>query len=474
MQSASDNIFFKSIDVSYNTLEDTLKGDFRLDSGYYTNSDSIIHNIQTEPLSFFCSNVFMGPIFKRIEVTNKQYGVRFFASNEIVSLSPSITYLDIDQANKLNLIVKKGMILITGYGTIGSVRIVDSTIDGFAIADNVTRIIPKNNLGYIACFLSSKYGHQLLNDYASGSTIKFIQAPQIAKIPVPILDSINVNNINDLYLKAVSCREKSFSILKDAHFLILEYNNLPSISEFEIETLDPNKEAQIRFTNLNEFTTDLRLDSHFYNPIAKIADENIQRNSNRYMKLKDLTSEIVIGKRFKRNYVESGHGTPFIGSKNIIQIRPTELKYLSNSEIGFMSDLMLNKNMILIACSGSLGGTFGKACFVYKNFENYAASQHILRVIANESLIDPGYLYAFLSSEYGYECITRYRWGALIDEIDNEDMSKLIIPLPKEIQQKEIGDLVRQAFDFRADAIRFENEAQDLLTSALNNAKTIS
>ena len=130
--------------------------------------------------------------------------------------------------------------------------------------------------------------------------------------------------------------------------------------------------------------------------------------------------------------------------------------------------------MILIACSGSLGGTFGKTGFVYNNFECYAASQHILRIVANENIIDPGYLYAFLSSEYGYECITRYRWGALIDEIDDEDMSKLIIPVPSDHEQKEIGDLVRQAYDLRAEAIRLEDDAQKLLTQALIEGVKVS
>lgn len=467
MYSASNNIHFKTVDVSSKPLGTALKGDFRLDAGYYTNSDSIIHNIDTKPLSFFCSSIFMGPIFKRDEVYNKKYGVRFFASNEIISLEPSETYLEKEQANKLNLIVKKGMILITGYGTIGSLRIVDSSIEGFAVADNVTRIIPKKDIGYIACFLSSKFGHQLLNDYASGSTIKFIQAPQIAKLPVPVIDSIIVKAINELYLKAVACREDSFSLLKESHSLVLKFNNLLPISEFKIDTIDPAKEVQVSFINLKNFTSENRLDSHFYNPLALTASENIKNHSKDYRTLKELTNDIIIGKRFKRNYVESNHGTPFIGSKNIIQIRPSELKYLSNSEIGFMNDLMLHKNMILIACSGSLGGTFGKACFVYNNFEDYAASQHILRVIANEELIDPGYLHSFLSSEYGYECITRYRWGALIDEIDDEDMSKLLIPLPSDKHQKQIGDLVRQAYDLRAEAIRLEDEAQTLLTHAL-------
>jgi hypothetical protein len=132
MNSASENIYFKDLDTTFNSVSSVLTGDFRLDSGYYTNIDSVVHLANTEPLSNFCSKVFMGPIFKRTEVPDEKNGVRFFASNEIVSLSPDITYLLTEQAHKLNLIVKKGMILITGYGTIGSLRIVDDIIDGFA------------------------------------------------------------------------------------------------------------------------------------------------------------------------------------------------------------------------------------------------------------------------------------------------------------------------------------------------------
>ena len=165
--------------------------------------------------------------------------------------------------------------------------------------------------------------------------------------------------------------------------------------------------------------------------------------------------------------MESDHGTPFIGSKNILQIRPSDLKYLSNSEISFMKDLMLKSGMILIACSGSLGGTFGKTCLVHKNFEDFAASQHILRIVPNKDNIDSGYLYAYLSSDYGYLSITRYRWGALIDEIDDEDMAEVNIPICSDSKQKEIGDLVRKAYELRAEAIKLEDEAQELLTQAL-------
>ena len=368
--------------------------------------------------------------------------------------------------------VAENTLLVSRSGSIGNTIYVDERIKHYALTEDALRVKPFDikNIGLLYFYFTSEYGNDLITGKKSGAVIDHIYEDDLLKLLIPKLSLDVCEKLNSFYLKVKECREIGHKLNKEAQLLILKFNNLTPLSETEIETIDPNKESQIRLTNLEEFTTDFRLDAHFYNPIARAAIKNIQENCIKYLTLKEITNNIVIGKRFKRNYVESDHGTPFIGSKNILQIRPSELKYLSNSEIGFMDDLMLHKNMILIACSGSLGGTFGKACFVYNNFEKYAASQHILRIIVNENLVDAGYLYAFLSSEYGYESITRYRWGALIDEIDDEDMSKLIIPLPSNKLQKQIGDLVRQAYDLRAEAIRLEDEAQALLTEALTKA----
>jgi len=72
-----------------------------------------------------------------------------------------------------------------------------------------------------------------------------------------------------------------------------------------------------------------------------------------------------------------------------------------------------------------------------------------------------------LSSEYGYHQILRYKHGAVIDHITPEQIEKILIPISEDYQVKEIGDLVRQAYDLRAEAIRLEDEAQEILTQAL-------
>jgi type I restriction enzyme S subunit len=435
----------------------------RIDPQFFSTNQLFLDNLDTRPLSDFCDEIFNPAVFKR-EFLEDPNECRYLASAEIASFEPEITYITNSQADALRLRVKKGWILITGFGTIGSIRITDKIIDGFAVANNVTRAIVKENCrGYIAAFLSSEYGNKLLNDYAAGAVVKYIEAPQISKIPVPVLGDSIIEKINHLFLEAVTCREQSHELLESAHKLVLQYNNLPPLSNIKPETLDPNGEVEIRMTGLNEFTQDYRLDAHFYNPTAKFVVDEISNTNNQL--LIDLSNEIILGKRFKRNYVESDFGTPFLGGKNIIQIRP-ELKYLSDTEISFIDELLIKRNWTLISCSGTLG----RVCFVYDNYENYAASQHILRVNPNENLIDPAYLNCFLSSDYGYHQLLRYRYGAVIDEIDDKNIEGVLVPIPTKEQQKEIGDLVRKAHELRAEAIKLEDEAQELLTQALTQA----
>ena len=130
-------------------------------------------------------------------------------------------------------------------------------------------------------------------------------------------------------------------------------------------------------------------------------------------------------------------------------------------------ELIIKKNWILLARVGTFGGTFGKVAFAWNNFEGYVASDNIIRIVPNDSAIDPAYLYAYLSSQYGYSQLIQLKHGAAQAALDHTEISNIVVPIPSDKQQKQIGDLVRQAYDLRAEAIRLEDEAQTLLTQAL-------
>jgi type I restriction enzyme S subunit len=118
-----------------------------------------------------------------------------------------------------------------------------------------------------------------------------------------------------------------------------------------------------------------------------------------------------------------------------------------------------------MTCSGTLART----CFVYKNYENWVATHDLIRIVSSDEF-DSGYLYAFLSSNYGFQQAIKFKHGAVIDHLTPDQIEQIIVPIPSESQQKEIGDLVRKAYELRAEAIKLEDEAQELLTQALTQA----
>ena len=436
----------------------------RIDQQFFSTNQLFIEKLDTRPLSEFCEEIFNPAVFKR-EFLEDPNECRYLASAEIASFEPEITYITNSQADFLRLRVKKGWILITGFGTIGSLRIADKIIDGFAVANNVARAIVKEKYrGFIAAFLSSEYGNKLLNDYAAGAVVKYIEAPQIAKIPIPVLDNFIVDKINSQYLKAVTCREQSHELLQKAHNLVLQYNNLPPLSNIKAETLDTDGDVEMRMTSLDEFTQDFRMDAHFYNPIIKYIEEKIKNSTISYTRVGDLCDKIRMSPLFIRNFVDQKFGTKYIAGKHISQIRKS-FKYISNTETEDLEEHKLHKGWILMTCAG----TIGKCGYVNDELDG-ATAQDLMRIIPSKEVVNGDYLYAWLSSDYGKALAVRQKYGAVVDRISPEQTGEILISLPTEVQQKEIGDLVRKAYELRDEAIKLEDEAQELLTQELNQA----
>ena len=105
----------------------------------------------------------------------------------------------------------------------------------------------------------------------------------------------------------------------------------------------------------------------------------------------------------------------------------------------------------------------GKVTLVGKQWENWTANQHIIRVVpANNDVA--GYISTFLSSDYGYELIKRFTYGSVVDEIDDNHVRQIQIPILKNQDiQKQINDLALQANEKRYQAYLLEQEALKVL-----------
>ncbi len=210
----------------------------------------------------------------------------------------------------------------------------------------------------------------------------------------------------------------------------------------------------IKLSKLSE-----RLEASFHKPLIRSISEHLTNYADEVTTLGDsrISSKIILPSRFKRVYVGEGQGVLFFGGKELYQLAPKGEKFLSlkhhNERI--RKELTLEENMVMVTCSG----TVGKIAIVPKHWQGWTANQHILRIVPTNKSI-AGYIYAWLATDYGKELITRFIYGAVVNEIDHRHLAEVQIPLLKNKDtQQEINDLVLTANQKRYEAYLLEQKA---------------
>ena len=402
--------------------------------------------------------------FKRIYVEEKG-GVPFILPSQITEVYPKAskfispaTNIDIESTR-----VKKGQVLLTRSGTIGVISYVSKTLENQSLSDDVIRIKAKEYSGYIYTYLKSRIGRLLIETNNYGAVIEHIEPEHLNHIPVPNPSPILKQEIHNLIEESFKLRDESNELMDEAQALLKEALQLPDIEELQERAEQFDKTAGVLNYSVPSSELIDRLDGSYHVPIVKVIEQHIAKTSREIVKVGDsrISQSVILPGRFKRIYVEEGNGITFIGGKQIDELDPSNKKYLSIGQHGdrIKNQLTLGENMTLITCSG----TIGKVTIVPKHWEGWTANQHIIRVVpANNEIA--GYLCAWLSSDYAYPLITRYTYGAVVDEINDKQVSAIVIPLLRdENMQRTINDKVLEANRKRTEAYKLEQEALTIL-----------
>ncbi len=225
--------------------KDILSHKLRFEAEHYLNDNSFLC-IALERNKDNCdflenlATVFNPPVFKRQFCKSTTRSVQYFQSSDVQNAEEfSSVHIFRGQAESLNLLVKKGDVLVTGFGTIGNTRLVSRHQDGACYANNVCRIRANNNIpnGFIYAFMTSKYGYAQLNNNASGSVVRYIEAPGIKRTLVPRLSEIFQMKVDALIQESARMREESFRLLSEANLMLSNYLQLGFIkNNFKSET----------------------------------------------------------------------------------------------------------------------------------------------------------------------------------------------------------------------------------------------
>lgn len=414
---------------------------------------------------------YTGPRFKRIWVEKSDLPI--YQPSTIADIKPTpdgyISHLT--KTNIEALRVKKGQVLMTCSGTIGKVSYVSETLDNKIFSHDLLRIDCKDvvDQGYIYTYLKSKIGNRILSTNSYGAVITHIEPEHLATVPIPDASYDIKKKIHNLVVRSYELRDGSNKLIDEAIKLLVQELNLPEINVLKKQSVTDSEVVESFSVRLSELAG--RVDASYHIPIVKTITDHLKEYSEEVTTLgnPDICAEIILPGRFKRIYVEEGYGRVFIGGKQLGELDPSNKKYLSlvHHKDRITKQLELHENMTLITCSG----TIGKVALVGKQWENWTANQHIIRLVPASKEI-AGYINVFLLSDYGHELITHYTYGSVVDEINDNHVRQIPIPLlkNKSVQDK-INSFALSANQKRYEAYKLEQEALEILDNEVIYAK---
>lgn len=242
----------------------------------------------------------------------------------------------------------------------------------------------------------------------------------------------------------------------------------------QIEAVEPSREVE-HFAVPSQIlrrSHSLRLDASHFNPAVAHALEMLRRSGMKLAALGDITSGVFIPPRFKRIYVERDHGIPFLQGSHVVHFQPADVKYLSTRAHKRLERWIIRSGWILVTCSG----TVGRVAICPPEWDNWAASQHILRIIPDDSACSAGYLYSFLASPLGQVQLTKQIYGAVVDELTEDQTRSVLVPLPVNNEQREqverIDHEAREAVRVRSQAVTLISRAADSIAALVHVGRT--
>ena len=120
-------------------------------------------------------------------------------------------------------------------------------------------------------------------------------------------------------------------------------------------------------------------------------------------------------------------------------------------------------------CAISCSGTIGKVMIVPKHWEGWTMNQHVIRIVPESNDL-AGYIYAWVDSQYCKPLIERYIYGSVVDEIDDEQIAHIPIPIIRNKEKlKIINDNVLKANKLRYKAYLKEQEAFKIMNNIIED-----
>ncbi|HUZ54266.1 MAG TPA: hypothetical protein VMU94_17285 [Streptosporangiaceae bacterium] len=415
--------------------------------------------------------IYNGPQFRRSYVNDREHGVRFLSSADIMQADftniPLLLAKDARSSKLAYLQVEPGVTLISCSGTVGRTCYVRPDMAGFWSSQDVLKVVANREKippGYLYIFLNSRFGIPMVTAQASGSMIQHLEPEHIADLPVPRF-SREVEEEIHRYVQAAADRRARFQAgVTAATNDLFESIGLPELIDyrwhrepravgFEVRHIDS---ASLRAMNYDARARRLA------NIIASVPHRTLGEICD--------GGELSRGNRFSRIPADPGHGFLLVGQEQLFWTLP-EGRWIALKP-GEVGALKAHDESIMVACRGLLteGALIGRASFVTGSWLRYVYTEDLLRVRSGAADFPSAYLFAFMRSEVAFRMLRSLVSGTGPQDINAVLRREIPVPECTPADRERIAETVRQAYRWRGEADELENRAQELLDAAVRAA----
>ncbi|QKX16918.1 restriction endonuclease subunit S [Microbulbifer sp. YPW1] len=406
--------------------------------------------------------IFYGPRSTRTYVRDANYGVPFLTTTFMMQADltrlPLISRKEAESRKLINQKVSEGMTLITRSGSVGRTIYARSSMAGIWSNEDIIKVVAdpvKVKSGYLYAYLCTRFGVPFVLSGKYGSVITHLEPEHFSDLLVPRLGDLIEDKAHELIERSASLLDQYQKYLNDATQLYLESVGLEDITPGEWHSWG----SDLGFSSLAGSKSLRALN---FNPRFNRLCDRIKQGSWKLLGELCVPGTLKRGVRFSRVDADPEYAYRLIGQKELFWLRP-QGRWIGKN---FVPDgVLVEDGCVLVAAQGTLGESelYCRSEFATGKALENAYSEHILRVLANEELIERGALFAFMRSETAFRMLRSISVGSKLQDHHYTMLPALPIPYPPEDVRRRCNELVIEAYRAREKAIELEDEARALV-----------
>ena len=409
-------------------------------------------DFQIKTLDDICNKIVDGPFGSDIlEEDYVEQGVPFIRVQNITEYGfedSNLVFIS-EEANKRisRSECRPGDLVFTKTGRLGTVCVLNNEYSNYNIRGDLAKLQLKSQIDpyYVMSYLNSNFGTKITNSYSSGSTRGRILISNIKKIVIPIPSPEIQKYIGDKVRKAEELREEAKRLKKEAETFLYEMIQLKPLNDFDKDMYS--------FVNSNYIDSE-RLDSEYYKT-KYITLEKLLK-SKKVTSFKDIIIESKYGASVPADYTMVG--IPFIRGNNLTdnEINIDDIVYLNKKLKDEVKDHHVNTGDILITRSG----TVGISAVVDEKCDGFSFGSFMIKLRIDMRIWNPYYIAAFLNSFWGKWQIERLQNGAVQQNINLQEIGRIIIPIISKENQDKIEELIKNYINKKRQSKQLIQEAK--------------